>query len=586
MQGVSSEAMKLLLTCRYSMVLACLSLGAARAQSPQLEINTADTQLSTNIRAHLRLPPISCTSDEPQLARALQSRIANLDNTVQRASQALGYYAAQTQLSLSKTSECWLLSVSVDAGEPVVIKALTLSIAVDAELFADTLNSLSISEGAQLNHEDYEAAKAELAARAFDLGFLDARYTLARLSIDKTQREASVELALDPGLRHRFGKINFNTGGALSDDFVKRFVTFSEGDFYSPQTLLDLRGALNDSQYFSDISIAPRITAREGSHVPIDIAMTSRPRRVYEYGAGITTDTGPRISGYYEDRYRNPSGHRLNASTSLSPIQRSLDADYLIPLENPTMENLRVSAGWIEENTDTFDSRSYRTSIAYTFVNRSNWRQSYFTNYRHDEFEVNGIRETSDLLIPGLSITKTQSDSALVPNNGWQLFAQVRGASTALFASETFLQLNLNGKWITPLGRGRFISRFELGTTFADSIAELPVSIQYFTGGDQSIRGYDYKSIGARDFGGLISGGKSLAVASLEVDFAITGKWRLAAFTDIGDAFDDLNRLNFNQSAGIGIRWISPIGPIRVDLARPINGGESVRLHLSMGPDL
>ena len=149
MQGVSSEAMKLLLTCRYSMVFACLSVGAAVAQSPQLEINTADTQLSTNIRAHLRLPPISCTSDESQLARALQSRIANLDNTVQRASQALGYYAAQTQLSLSKTSECWLLSVSVDAGEPVVIKALTLSIAVDAELFADTLNSLSVSEGAQ-----------------------------------------------------------------------------------------------------------------------------------------------------------------------------------------------------------------------------------------------------------------------------------------------------------------------------------------------------------------------------------------------------------------------------------------------------
>ena len=85
---------------------------------------------------------------------------------------------------------------------------------------------------------------------------------------------------------------------------------------------------------------------------------------------------------------------------------------------------------------------------------------------------------------------------------------------------------------------------------------------------------------------GLITGGKSLAVASAEVDFAVAEKWRLALFTDVGDAFDDFNQVNFKQSAGVGIRWISPIGPIRIDLARPINSGEGVRLHLSMGPDL
>ncbi len=579
--------MKLLSGCRSLFLITCsaLGFGASFAQVPALEINTANAQLTDNIRAHVRLPSISCASDDVELARALRSRVATLTNTVERASQAVGFYSAEPQLTLEKTADCWLLSIAVEAGDPVLIKPVAISIEVAADHFEHTLENLPLREGRQLSHGDYEAAKAELTARAFELGYLDARFTLARLTIDKPQLAASIELALDLGARHRFGQIAFDTGGALSNDFVNRFVTFNEGDFYSPQKLLDLRSALNDSQYFADISITPRL-GETSNLVPIDLVMTSRPRRVYEYGAGITTDTGPRLSGYYEDRFRNPEGHRVNATTSLSPIQRSLDADYLIPLANPTMENLRVSAGWIEENTDTFDSRSYRTSVAYTFVNRSNWRQSYFTNYRHDEFDVNGVRETSDLLIPGVSITKTQADSALVPNKGWQLFAQVRGASSDLLASETFVQFNLNGKWITPLGRGRFISRFELVATVADSIAELPVSIQTFTGGDQSIRGYDYKSIGARNSEGLITGGKSLAVASAEVDFGIAEKWRLALFTDVGDAFDDFNQVNFKQSAGVGIRWISPIGPIRIDLARPINSGEGVRLHLSMGPDL
>ena len=579
--------MKLLSGCRSLFLITCsaLGFGASFAQVPALEINTANAQLTDNIRAHVRLPSISCASDDVELARALRSRVATLTNTVERASQAVGFYSAEPQITLEKTADCWLLSIAVEAGDPVLIKSVAISIEADADLFASTLENLPLREGSQLSHGDYEAAKAELTARAFELGYLDARFTLARLTIDKPLLAASIELALDLGARHRFGQIAFDTGGALSNDFVNRFVTFNEGDFYSPQKLLDLRSALNDSQYFADISITPRL-GETSNLVPIDLVMTSRPRRVYEYGAGITTDTGPRLSGYYEDRFRNPEGHRVNATTSLSPIQRSLDADYLIPLANPTMENLRVSAGWIEENTDTFDSRSYRTSVAYTFVNRSNWRQSYFTNYRHDEFDVNGVRETSDLLIPGVSITKTQADSALAPNKGWQLFVQVRGASSDLLASETFVQFNLNGKWITPLGRGRFISRFELVTTVADSIAELPVSIQTFTGGDQSIRGYDYKSIGARNSEGLITGGKSLAVASAEVDFGIAEKWRLALFTDVGDAFDDFNQVNFKQSAGVGIRWISPIGPIRIDLARPINSGEGVRLHLSMGPDL
>lgn len=575
----------------FSLVLATLlCVGRVTAQEPQIEISSPDPRLSGNVRAHLTLPALDCGSDPAQLARGLRSWRPALENSVQRASQALGYYEARAEIAIEAQDDCWTLSLSVLPGRPTLIETVFVSIAEDEQLFEPSLGALPIREGEQLNHADYEAAKAALSSAALSLGFLDARFSRTTLSVDPARATAQVQLALDPGTRYRFGELIVDTSGTLSEEFVARFRNFEEGDFYSPETLLELRRRLNDSQYFQNVALSPQLDAVQGrqgqSAIPIRATLTPRPRRVYEYGAGVSTDTGPRVSAYYEDRFRNPRGHRLNATSTLSTVQRSLDVDTLIPLANPTAESLRLSAGFLEENTATFDSLSYRSSATYTFVNRSNWQQSFFANFRHDEFILNGERETSDLLIPGLSIAKTQADDALVPERGWRLGAQLRGAEKTLLASESFLQLNLNGKLIAPLGRGRLIGRFELGTTYVTDIGELPASIQYFTGGDQSVRGYDYKSIGAAGNNDLVVGGKSLFVGSLEFDFEIAPRWRLAVFADIGDAFDEPTSLSLNRSVGAGIRWISPIGPVRLDLARPLDSEESVRFHLTMGPDL
>ncbi len=556
------------------------------SQDPLLEISSPYFDLSANIRAHIQLPSLSCDADELQLNRSLRNNQNMLAKSVDRAAQALGYYSAITEFDMQANGECWKLTVTVEPGEPTIIESLAVQVTEHSELFDSTIKSLPLAEGMQLNHAHYEASKSALASTALELGFLNAGFEHTALRVSPAQHSAAIDLVLNPGQRHRFGELDIDTGGSLSADFVDRFSTFEEGDFYTSEKLLDLRRKLNDSQYFDSVSINPQLDSINAGVVPIKASLVPRPRRVYEYGAGLTTDMGPRLSAYYEDRFKNPRGHRLNATSSLSTTQKSLDADYLIPLLNPSTENLRFSAGFIEENTATFDSRSYRGSAAYTFVNRSNWRQSFFANFRHDEFTLNGERETSDLLIPGFNITKTQADDALVPQRGWRLFLQLRAAEKALLASESFLQLNLNGKWISPLGKGRFISRFELGTNHVDNITKLPASIQFFTGGDQSVRGYDYKSIGASGENETIIGGKSLAVASIEYDHEIASNWRVALFADAGDAFDEPSELSLKSSAGLGIRWVSPIGPVRIDFAHPFDSDESLKLHITMGPDL
>ena len=142
------------------------------------------------------------------------------------------------------------------------------------------------------------------------------------------------------------------------------------------------------------------------------------------------------------------------------------------------------------------------------------------------------------------------------------------------------------GKAILPLGeKTRLISRGQLGATGLGELFELPPSLRFFTGGDNSVRGYEYNSIGEEDENGVVQGGINLLVGSLEIDHPVKGNWFTAVFIDTGTAFD--NDPDFKQGAGVGIRWRSPIGPIRLDAAKPLNQSEDkYTLHFSVGVDL
>ena len=148
------------------------------------------------------------------------------------------------------------------------------------------------------------------------------------------------------------------------------------------------------------------------------------------------------------------------------------------------------------------------------------------------------------------------------------------------------MQFAPSGKLLFPFAGGRVLIRGELGYTEVTDVTELPASIRFFAGGDSSVRGFAYESLGPEDESGDVIGGRHLATGSLEVDHPITERWHLAAFTDAGNAFNTINEFEPRHSAGLGVRWRSPLGPIRLDIARAIDEHRDWRIHLSMGPDL
>jgi translocation and assembly module TamA len=313
--------------------------------------------------------------------------------------------------------------------------------------------------------------------------------------------------------------------------------------------------------------------------------MLPRLRHAWSTGIGFTTDTGPRVRAAYENRYINTRGHRLDSDAAVSSIRSRINLGYSIPLNDPLTTSLNFSTGYITEKTDTYDSDRFKLETAYRRESASGWLETWSINYLRDAYVINQQEDTSILTIPGYSLSRTSADDYINPSRGWRLFGQIRGATDAVISDTTFVQLYTSGKGIISVGPGRFITRFEFGTTWIDVAEELPVSLRYFAGGDQSIRGYDYQSLGPVNADDEVIGGKHLFAGSVEYDFPVKNNWRAALFYDGGNAFSS-QKFDWKQSVGIGVRWISPIGPIRADLAHALNDEGGFRLHITMGPDL
>ena len=184
--------------------------------------------------------------------------------------------------------------------------------------------------------------------------------------------------------------------------------------------------------------------------------------------------------------------------------------------------------------------------------------------------------------------TRTTADDELYPTRGAKYAVEVRGAAETLISDTSFIRATVAAHWIRALPiRSRIHLRAAFGGTWVDDFFELPPSERFFTGGDTTIRGYEFEELGPEDDAGEVIGGTYLGIMSFEYEQAVTQNWSGAAFIDAGNAFGGKgSSTGIRLGIGLGIRWRSPVGPIRADLAHPIDGNQTIRFHLRIGPDL
>lgn len=569
-------------------LLLCVGFPLQAADEPQIVLEGVEGRLRDNVLAHLSLEDAPCTAP---LAR-LRRQLPDLRRQAATGLNALGHYHGSISARFVRTEPdaCWELRLTIEPGEPLTLREVRLDIdatAEDRRLFQPTLEESRLVAGRVLNHGEYEDLKSALSGQAADLGFLDARFEEARIALDLPQRQADVQLRFVPGQRYRFGAISVSRPGVLSEQLIERLLPVQTGDPYGAASLVALRSSLDRSQYFQQIRVTPQLRNLQGGVVPVQLDLQLRPRHAWTGGLGFTTDTGPRARLSYENRYVNSMGHRLSADTSLSDVRSNINGSYSIPVRHVLADQVQLSAGYIVESNEAFDSQRIQFGIALPSENRYGWQQTLGVDVQRDDYELASSDAVSWLVLPGISLGKTRADDLINPRHGWKLQGTLKGSSNSLLSDTTFLQFHGTSKLVQAFGRLRLLGRAEVGATWIDETLDLPASLRFFAGGDQSIRGYDFRSVAPQDaVDGTLVGGKQLAVASIELDYQLRDRWRVALFTDAGNAFNRFDDIRVRQSIGVGLRWLSPIGPLRVDLAHAPDAAESFRIHITMGPDL
>ncbi len=569
-----------------SLTLLLLNPGLAAAE---INILGLSDEAEENLRLTLSLSKESCESPEWKVRQLF----AKADTEIDQALRALGYYHAQSKQQLDFVGGCWQANFNVQPGPQVTIDSIEISFLAEAgqdEAFMQLQNTLQQTTGNVLHHGHYEKMKQQIESLAMERGYLQSQFKHKTLQVDKEHNTAQIRLVFDAGPRMHFGEIQINQD-ILDPDFVNRFVKIQTGEYYSSSQLAQTHNALSRSGYFDMVDIHPELEQIDHLNVPVNLKLFPKKPHHYSLGAGYDTDKGPLLSGAYKNRRMNASGHFLTSEIDLSPVVSTADIEYSIPLENPLQEVFSVGGGLKRENTETYDSMSGKLSTRLKQAFDSGWKQTLYLDWVYERFSTTGDDAfkniDTQLLLPGGNWTLSVADNPLRPNNGYRLDFNLTGTYKNPLSDVSLLQGSVAGVWSHSLPwNGRIITRAEQGATLVDDFNRLPTTYRYYAGGMNNIRGYAYKELGPKNSQGDVLGGRFLSVISLEYEQGILENWGLAAFVDSGNAYN-LDNIKINTGVGLGVRWYSPIGLVRVDFAVPLDeSNSSFQFHFAAGTRL
>jgi translocation and assembly module TamA len=558
------------------------SFGAAWAD---IELVGLSEDLETDVLAALSLDDEPCESAEFRIRSLYRRAPATIGEVI----EAYGYYAATIDSALQFESGCWSARFDIDLGVPVALRDVDLQITGDSQsdpAFISAISESGLVPGQQLVHADYERIKTRLFEIAQNRGYAEAALRENRIDVYPEELAADITIHFDPGPRYSFGEIIVRQE-ILDPGLINGFYDIETGEPFDRAELTDVYAALVDSGYFGLVNVRPLAPDTERRQIPIEIELARGNSKILSYGGGFATDTGPRVRIARNNRRLNSRGAQLSLNTELSPVISEFVVSYRFPYGDPRTEWLSFDAGVKHENTDTSKSDSLEFGTRRITQRRNNWQETQFVNLLIEDFEIGNDLGQTTLLQPGVGWFKVQADNTIRPDRGYRVLLEISAASEQLASDTDFLKLVFATRWIRSFdNRGRLLTRLRAGITWEDQFDRLPPSVRFFAGGDNSIRGYQFQSLGPINSDGDVIGGNRLLVGSVEYEHPVKNRWSVATFYDAGNAFRD-NDFDAVAGAGIGARWQSPLGPIRIDFAKPLDGlDRDTRFHISFGPDL
>lgn len=561
------------------------SCSVAAATTLNLDLEGVSGELADNVRGFLSIQTL-----HNQTVRS-ENRLRYLHRQAEReirlALEPFGYYNPELELQLTQAADGrWQARYRIDPGPRTRIQRADLVLEgegnTDSE-FRTLMRQTPVRKGAWLSHQDYERLKSQLQSLASERGYYRAHFTRQRILVDPFANEAEIELTYATGERTRISELRFSDS-PIGEPLLRRYPRFAEGDYLAVADLIDLQGALIDSDYFADVEVRPLLDELEAGEVPVQVTLTPRPRTRYQAGFGYGTDTGARMQLGLNRRYVNSRGHKLDSRLRLSEVRNDITGAYMIPGQQPRFDQYGLRARYSQEDTKVIESETFAVGGLWQ-KQLGDWERVLSLDVEQEKFTFDGTTTQVRLLIPRAQLSRTVFDDRFDTRDGYRISTSVAAASESLLSDVSLVQLGLSGKRVDAMGDNwRLLTRAEVGALVTDQFDQVPASLRFYAGGDTSVRGYDYQTLGPTSPRGNVIGGKYLLTGSVEADYMFRPNWRMAVFADAGNAFNTWGD-GLKTSVGAGVRWQSPVGPVRLDLATPLQDS-GFRIHFTLGPDL
>jgi len=552
------------------LLAALLCISPAHAQTSAripLDIE-APKELRDLLDRYLDLSSSAGVADEAERVRLLRSLRKQTTDLL----ATEGYFSPNIEVSGEPGEP---LRLKVDAGLRATVRSVELHFAGDiadggkdhAVRIAALRAAWPLTEGQAFRQTAWDDAKQSLLQNLLAKDYAAARIEDSRAEVDPASGKVALRVVYDSGPAFTLGAIDVQGLRRYDRSLIDRFSRLEPGERYNQERLLDLQRSLQNTPYFSSVVVNIDNDPEHPSGVPVRVRVAEARRMRVSFGAGYSSNSGPRAEVTFRHANILDRGWQLASGFRVDRLGHLAYADIHLP---PTRDDYRDSFGVLSETNDNQGLKTTRYGLG---VVRARVRGKIETrlslNFDSESRNVDaGDSSRAKALVLNYAWTWRDVDNLLDPRSGLVFHAQLGGAAKVFASDRNFLRSVVRVQKYWPLfERDMLTARAEIGWIGATSRSGIPEHYLFRAGGAQSVRGYSYQSLGVRE-GEAIVGGRYMATGSLEYVRWFSAQWGGAAFFDVGDATDTLRNLTDPaRGYGIGARWRTPAGPLALDLA-------------------
>lgn len=558
------------ISCLFLFFFITSSLGAATL--PDINVVGVKGKLLTNVKNRLS----EMAENKPS------SQIANDELVAQtaKALQPYGYFKPHIFIQQGNG----VRTLVINPGNPIRIGQLTMRIVGEGKnnpVITAALEESVLKKGDAFNSIRYEKTKQALLTAAENQGYLKATFDQSEVLIDENKYSVTINLTFNTGIQFFFGQVRFDPT-YIDPELLRRYIPFKYGQPYSTDQVLAFNNSLSASGYFKSVNVKPEESSN--AVIPMQVSLQPAARVNYSLGLGYGTDTGIRGRAGLHIVPVNPAGHKFNAVALGSFKENALQTQYIIPGTNPLVDQFEIVGNLANLNYSAGRGNSALGSLVQRHTT-PHFQRLLSINSLYEQFNyTNQPKEKKYSLYPKASFTWLSNADELFVPNGYKVAVSGLGASRQLLSDNNYSQALVDAKvaiTLKPISTRLYFHTIQ-GAISIDDINQFPLTLAFLLGGSDDLKAYEYNSIGP---------GKLLTYGGLEIQKETKENWYLLGFMDAGDVFKPTPR-NLKKDLGIGLMWISPVGPIKLGVAQAVDSnfqrvhGRKPKLVISMGPDL